>query len=80
MSRKQRRRQLIKSIRLAWESLETHLDHSVTTKKIKHKEAREYCGDEAFNSQCVYDYSVIIYSLATELNALTDKVKEKGRK
>lgn len=53
-----------KAIRLAWSSLESHLDASI---KIDKKE-KMYVGDEKFHKKCVQEYAEIIQILAKLMN------------
>ncbi len=53
-----------KAIRLAWSSLESHLDASI---KIEKKE-RKYVGSEQFHKKCVQEYADIIQILSKLMN------------
>ena len=56
------KKDIIKSIRLAWDSLDSHLD-STQDKRLKGK----IIGNRKFHKKCCQEYAFIIKTLADEL-------------
>jgi hypothetical protein len=72
MTKKQkyeREKKIANAIRLAWESLESHLTdiYDPTYPQVKERKAKNHIGDWAFHVQCVKDYAQIISALVDEL-------------
>ena len=57
--------EIIKAIKLAWSSLDSHLDYCV--KPIKDKKFKRIHGGATFHKKCVKEYSIIIKTLADSL-------------
>jgi len=64
MKSQERAKLCVKAIRLAWSSLDSHLDSSI---KINKKESR-YVGNERFHKKCVQEYADIIQILSKLMN------------
>ena len=64
MKSSQRAALCAKAIRLAWSSLDSHLEGSI---KIDKKE-RKYVGGEQFHKKCVQEYAEIIQILSKLMN------------
>lgn len=60
---KNHRPEIVKQIRKVWESLESHLDHSIEIVKIP-KKLKEAHGGVRFHRQCVRDYAKQILDLS----------------
>lgn len=69
LSKRNRRKNLTRAIELAWTSLFSHLDGSIS--RPRNKKVLEHAGDEYFNATCVQEYAEIILICATELRMLT---------
>ena len=61
------KREIVKSIRLAWESLDSHL--SFSEKPLAHKLRKHIntVGGQRFHKKCVREYAQIIQTLAKAL-------------
>lgn len=47
--------EIVKAIRLMWDSLESHLDPSISSKELCRA-----CGDVHFHAKCAIEYAFII--------------------
>lgn len=57
------RREVIKSIRSIWSSLDSHLDYTHTPIKTKSKEMKAIHGGKRFHKKCVEEYAEILLTL-----------------
>lgn len=55
-------KEVVKSIRLVWSSLDSHLDYAV--EPVKPKKLREIHGGKRFHKQCIREYADILLTLA----------------
>lgn len=63
-------KQLARSIRLTWDSLDSHLDDTydpVNDKVRGNKKLKEVHGGRRFHLKCVREYAVIIKTLVDQL-------------
>lgn len=61
------KREVVKSIRLAWDSLESHLSFSEKPLARKLRKHIGTIGGQRFHKQCVREYAHIINTLAKSL-------------
>lgn len=59
---------IIKSMRLVWESLDSHLDDAIESPiKGLGKRAKRHIGGKRFHKKCVKEYAYILQVLAEKL-------------
>ena len=61
------KREIVKSIRLAWDSLESHLSFSEKPLAKKLRKHISTVGGQRFHQKCVREYAEIIHTLAKSL-------------
>lgn len=57
--------EIVKAIRIIWDSLDSHLDHTLEDEKCSNKNCgfRESAGDKAFHKKTSTEYAEIILTL-----------------